>query len=54
MALSPAKTVLTEAVLMPLQMPHLLTGLLEPSKGVLLFGPPGTGRYRFCRRATQQ
>lgn len=45
-ALSAAKDVLREAVLLPLQMPKLLTGVLEPPKGVLLFGPPGTGRCR--------
>ncbi|KAL8272677.1 hypothetical protein Esti_003381 [Eimeria stiedai] len=43
-ALTAVKEVLTETILLPLQMPGLLTGLLEPPKGVMLFGAPGTGK----------
>ncbi|KAL8450781.1 hypothetical protein Emag_003069 [Eimeria magna] len=57
-ALTAAKEVLTEIVLLPLQMPELLTGLLEPPRGVLLFGPPGTeNTYAFkwrCFAGLQQ
>ena len=37
------KRLLKEAVLIPLKYPHFFTGILEPWRGVLLFGPPGTG-----------
>ena len=44
MGLDNAKRLLKEAVLLPLKYPHLFTGILEPWRGILLFGPPGTGK----------
>lgn len=41
--LEDAKQLLKEAVVMPLKFPQFFTGLLSPWKGVLLYGPPGTG-----------
>jgi katanin p60 ATPase-containing subunit A1 len=42
--LSEAKHLLQEAVVLPLWMPDYFKGIRRPWKGVLMFGPPGTGR----------
>ena len=47
--LSDAKRLLREAVLLPLKYPHFFQGILEPWNGVLLFGPPGTGKTMLAK-----